>query len=384
MLVGDPRRRAERAAVRRLHRPRAGDARCSRARCGTPSHSTDARRARVAPRPGSAHGDAGARGCSRRRARRRAAALLAGPAGDRRPARPRPRRGARARRWSAAAVRCDAADRLRRRLHVDARHEPDRLGRRRESTTRRDEGSGDAGTRLGLDRVACYAGSADRRGRRARPRSTGSRAARELGFEGLLAEHRRAWAARWDDADVAIDGDAELQLAVRFALFHLMASVADEGEAAVGARGLTGGAYRGHVFWDSDVFVLPFLAATHPAGGARDARVPRAAAARGAAGRSRAGPCGRALPVGVGGNRRGRDAASMLGPRAASASRSAPGELEEHIVADVAWAAAQLHRLDRRRGIRCRARARAARRRPRATGPRGSSSTPTGAPTSAT
>ena len=41
--------------------------------------------------------------------------------------------------------------------------------------------------------------------------------------------------------------------------------IADEGEAAVGARGLTGPGYRGHVFWDSDVFVLPFLAATHPA-----------------------------------------------------------------------------------------------------------------------
>ena len=43
-----------------------------------------------------------------------------------------------------------------------------------------------------------------------------------------------------------------------------MASVGDHGEAAVGARGLSGPAYRGHVFWDSDVFVLPFLAATHP------------------------------------------------------------------------------------------------------------------------
>ena len=48
-----------------------------------------------------------------------------------------------------------------------------------------------------------------------------------------------------------------------------MASVADAGEAAVGARGLTGRAYRGHVFWDSDVYVLPFLAATHPAAARR-------------------------------------------------------------------------------------------------------------------
>ncbi len=89
-------------------------------------------------------------------------------------------------------------------------------------------------------------------------------AAEQAGFERLLREQREAWATRWEEADVRIEGDAELQRAVRFALFHLMSSVADRDEAAVGARGLTGPAYRGHVFWDSDVFVLPFLAATHP------------------------------------------------------------------------------------------------------------------------
>ncbi|MGZ4332038.1 MAG: hypothetical protein ACXVXL_29065, partial [Solirubrobacteraceae bacterium] len=90
--------------------------------------------------------------------------------------------------------------------------------------------------------------------------------AQRLGFDALLAEHRRAWASRWEDADVIIAGDPELQLAVRFAIFHLLASASDDGEAAVGARGLTGSAYRGHVFWDTDVYVLPFLAATHPQG----------------------------------------------------------------------------------------------------------------------
>ena len=72
---------------------------------------------------------------------------------------------------------------------------------------------------------------------------------------------------------------------VRFALFHLMASVGDRGEAAVGARGLSGPAYRGHVFWDSDVFVLPFLAATHPAAARAmlEYRVRRLPAAREAA-----------------------------------------------------------------------------------------------------
>jgi len=86
----------------------------------------------------------------------------------------------------------------------------------------------------------------------------------QVGHDALLAEHRAAWSSRWDAADVAISGDDDLQHAVRVALFHLMASVPDTGEAAVGARGLTGPAYRGHVFWDTDVFVLPFLAATHP------------------------------------------------------------------------------------------------------------------------
>ncbi len=63
---------------------------------------------------------------------------------------------------------------------------------------------------------------------------------------------------------MVLEGDDELQSDIRFALFHLMASVADTGESPVGARGLSGTAYEGHVFWDADAFVLPFLAATHP------------------------------------------------------------------------------------------------------------------------
>ena len=86
-----------------------------------------------------------------------------------------------------------------------------------------------------------------------------------VGVDRLLASHRRAWADRWEHADVTIEGDDRLQTAVRFALFHLMGSVTDTGEAAVGPRGLTGSGYSGHVFWDADAFVLPFLAATHPA-----------------------------------------------------------------------------------------------------------------------
>ena len=48
----------------------------------------------------------------------------------------------------------------------------------------------------------------------------GSQEAWAAGFETLFGEHRRAWATRWDAADVRIDGDEHLQLAIRVALFH--------------------------------------------------------------------------------------------------------------------------------------------------------------------
>ena len=136
-----------------------------------------------------------------------------------------------------------------------------------------------------------------------------------------------------------VEGDAELQLAVRLALFHLMASVRDRGEAAVGARGLTGTAYRGHVFWDSDVYVLPFLAATHPvaARAMLEYRLRHLPAAMRAA-RARGGE-GARFPWESA--RSGQD----VTPKQLRDHRGEPvpvltGRLEEHIVADVAWAAA--------------------------------------------
>jgi trehalose/maltose hydrolase-like predicted phosphorylase len=159
------------------------------------------------------------------------------------------------------------------------------------------------------------------------------------GFDRLLAEHREAWAARWRGAEIVIEGDSELQRAVRLALFHLIGSVADEGEAAVGARGLSGSGYRGHVFWDSDVFVLPFLAATHPkaARAMLEYRLRRLPEAREAA--RRLGLAGARFPwEGAGG---GFDVTpSHAHLPSGEIVRIRTGEAEEHIVADVAWAAA--------------------------------------------
>ena len=162
--------------------------------------------------------------------------------------------------------------------------------------------------------------------------------AETLGFDQLLAEHRAAWEARWADAEISIDGDPEVELAARFALFHLLSSVADTGEAAVGARGLSGLSYGGHVFWDADVFVLPALVATHPASARAmlEYRLRRLATARRIA--ASHGRAGARFPW-----ESGRDGDDVT-PRFdhdvdGKAIPIRTGEHEEHIVADVAWAA---------------------------------------------
>jgi alpha,alpha-trehalose phosphorylase len=94
--------------------------------------------------------------------------------------------------------------------------------------------------------------------------------ARQTGWDGLLAEQRAYLDDFWDRADVEIDGDAELQLAVRFGLFHTLQAGARAEKRAIAAKGLTGPGYEGHAFWDTESFVLQVLTYTVPHA-ARDA-----------------------------------------------------------------------------------------------------------------
>jgi trehalose/maltose hydrolase-like predicted phosphorylase len=90
-------------------------------------------------------------------------------------------------------------------------------------------------------------------------------AARRLGWRGVLAEHEAAWASRWRCSDVEVDGDADAQQALRFAIFHLNgAANPDDERVSIGARALTGDDYHGHVFWDTEIFLLPFYILTWP------------------------------------------------------------------------------------------------------------------------
>ncbi len=85
------------------------------------------------------------------------------------------------------------------------------------------------------------------------------------GLPALLERSAAAWADHWATADVEVAGDDELQRRIRFALYHLIGCANPEDRrSAPGARSLTGERYKGHVFWDNEIFVLPFLIHTDP------------------------------------------------------------------------------------------------------------------------
>ncbi len=89
--------------------------------------------------------------------------------------------------------------------------------------------------------------------------------AEELGFDELLRRHRAAWEARWRDADLVVDGDAGDQEALRFSIYHMISTAhPTKDTVSVGARGLGGMSYFLHVFWDTEIFVLPFFIYSHP------------------------------------------------------------------------------------------------------------------------
>jgi alpha,alpha-trehalose phosphorylase len=88
--------------------------------------------------------------------------------------------------------------------------------------------------------------------------------ARHAGWDGLLAQQHRYLDDFWQGADVELDGDAELQQAVRFGLFHVLQAGARGEQRAIPAKGLTGPGYDGHTFWDTESFVLPVLTYTAP------------------------------------------------------------------------------------------------------------------------
>jgi alpha,alpha-trehalose phosphorylase len=89
-------------------------------------------------------------------------------------------------------------------------------------------------------------------------------AARYTGWAGLTTEQRVYLDDFWAAADVEVDGNSQLQQAVRFGLFHVLQAGARAERRGIAAKGLTGPGYDGHTFWDTETFVLPVLSHTVP------------------------------------------------------------------------------------------------------------------------
>ncbi|HSK68149.1 MAG TPA: glycoside hydrolase family 65 protein, partial [Candidatus Limnocylindria bacterium] len=86
----------------------------------------------------------------------------------------------------------------------------------------------------------------------------GAARARDAGYEALLENHVRAWARKWEHADVRIEGDDAAQQGIRFSLFHLLCTyTGDDPRLNIGPKGFTGEKYGGATYWDTEAFCFP-------------------------------------------------------------------------------------------------------------------------------
>ncbi len=84
-------------------------------------------------------------------------------------------------------------------------------------------------------------------------------------YDRLLAQDEEAWQRYWQIADVVIEGDDLAQCAMRYNLYQLRINVSDnDSRYSIAAKGLTGFGYRGHVFHDTEIFMLPFFTYVMP------------------------------------------------------------------------------------------------------------------------
>lgn len=85
-----------------------------------------------------------------------------------------------------------------------------------------------------------------------------------VGVDAIRAQQRAWLDAFWERSDVRIGGHDDLQQATRWCLFQLAQAAARADGLGVPAKGMTGSGYSGHYFWDTEIYVLPFLAYTTP------------------------------------------------------------------------------------------------------------------------
>ncbi len=89
----------------------------------------------------------------------------------------------------------------------------------------------------------------------------------EQGYEGLFQAHQEAWSKKvWNAYNLEVNSkDSFDVLALRFAMYHLtIMTPAHDERMGIGAKALSGEGYKGHSFWDTEVFILPFFMYANP------------------------------------------------------------------------------------------------------------------------
>lgn len=91
------------------------------------------------------------------------------------------------------------------------------------------------------------------------------RVVKPTSWDEALEAQKQAWEREWERCEVSIEGDDEAQIAVRFSLFQLLiAAPRHDNRVNIGAKTLSGFGYRGHAFWDTEIFMLPVFTYTAP------------------------------------------------------------------------------------------------------------------------
>lgn len=84
-------------------------------------------------------------------------------------------------------------------------------------------------------------------------------------WKGIFDSHVKAWNEKWISSDIKIEGEEDVQLAVRNSIYHLIRSNCEnDPRVAICAKGYAGEAYFGRYFWDTEINMLPFFIHTNP------------------------------------------------------------------------------------------------------------------------
>ncbi|RZK41075.1 MAG: glycoside hydrolase family 65 protein [Pedobacter sp.] len=87
----------------------------------------------------------------------------------------------------------------------------------------------------------------------------------QKGFGTLLADQKQAWATKWEESDIVIEGDIAAQQAIRFNIFQLFQTYTGKDDRLnIGPKGFTGEKYGGSTYWDTEAYCVPFYLATAP------------------------------------------------------------------------------------------------------------------------